>query len=268
MARRDAAMPDWLLGTVGFGYAYWQGVFYPPGTKPADYLSVYAKHFDTVELDTTFHAAPTAERVRRWAEATPETFRFCVKTPKDITHAPGLAGRSRQMVAFLDTVRAFGEKLGPVLLQFPPSFDASEAPELRTFLRGLPRDARLAVELRHPSWDADATADLLREFGVSWVAADYLQEPWALVATTDFLYVRWIGVHGRFPTLDRERIDVTQRLEWWREQISGLKEVRTVWGFVNNDYSGFAVATCNRMKRLVGQPVRAPTDPEQGELFR
>ena len=260
-------MSEWLLGTVGFGYADWQDVFYPPGTKPAEYLSFYAKHFEAVELDTTFHAAPTPERVRRWAEATPQTFRFCVKTPKDITHAPGLAGRSRQMVEFLDTVRAFGEKLGPVLLQFPPAFDASEAPELRMFLRGLPRDVRLAVELRHPSWDADATADLLREHGACRVAADYLQEPGKLVATADFLYVRWIGIHGRFPTLDRERIDTTERLEWWKERIGALEAVRTVWGFVNNDYSGYAVATCNRMKRLVGQPVRATSNPAQGELF-
>jgi uncharacterized protein YecE (DUF72 family) len=138
----------WRLGTVGFGYADWQGVFYPPGVKPADYVSVYAKYFETVELDTTFHAAPTPERVRRWADATPEHFRFCVKTPKDITHAPGFDGRVGPMREFIETVRGFDEKLGVVLLQFPPSLGASEAPALRTFLAALPRGVRFAVDRR------------------------------------------------------------------------------------------------------------------------
>jgi uncharacterized protein YecE (DUF72 family) len=261
-------MPEWRLGTVGFGYADWQGVFYPQGMKSSDHLSFYSKLFDTVELDTTFHAAPTAERVRRWAEATPDGFRFCVKTPKDITHAPGIERRIGQMAQFVETVREFGEKLGPVLLQFPPAFDTTEAPELRRFLNALPRDVRIAVELRHRSWDADPTADLLRDCGAGWVAADYLEAPWSLTATTDSLYVRWIGEHGQFPTLDRERIDVTERLRWWKDRIEKLKGVATVWGFMNNDYSGFAIATCNRMKRLVGQPVREPEDPAQGQLFR
>src|SRR5687767_15707825 len=153
---------DWRLGTVGFGYADWSGVFYPAGMKPGDYLSFYARHFDTVELDTTFHATPTPERVRRWAEATPDGFRFCVKTPKEVTHAPGpgsVATRVRPMLEFLDAVRGFGEKLGVVLVQFPPSFEASGAKDLRGFLAALPTDVRYAVEFRSDSWDTEATAE-------------------------------------------------------------------------------------------------------------
>src|SRR5215208_4261581 len=99
-------MAEWRIGTIGFGYADWQDVFYPPEVKSADYLSFYAKHFDTLELDTTFHAVPTPDRVRRWAGAVPERFRFCVKTPKDVTHAPTpLSRRTDAMLEFLDVVR-------------------------------------------------------------------------------------------------------------------------------------------------------------------
>src|SRR4051812_23520541 len=80
------SMTRLAFGTMGFSYSDWAGVFYPSGMKPGDYLSYYARHFDTVELDTTFHATPPPERVRRWADVTPEGVRFCVKVPKDVTH--------------------------------------------------------------------------------------------------------------------------------------------------------------------------------------
>ena len=263
---------DWRLGTMGFGYDDWAGAFYPEGMKPADYLSFYSRYFDAVELDTTFHATPTPERVRRWAEVTPDEFRFCVKTPKEVTHAPGpgsIATRAEPMLRFVEAVRGFEQKLGVVLIQFPPSFDATAAADLRVFLRALPPGVRYAVEFRNPTWDTPATADLLRENGCGWVAGDYLtREPWEITAAADFLYVRWVGQHEQYPTLDRERIDVTERLRWWKQRIEACAGVDTVWGFFNNDYAGYAIATCNRMKKLVGQDVRLPREPRQGQLFK
>ena len=263
-------MARWRLGTIGFGYADWHGVFYPPGVKPADYLSYYARHFDTLELDTTFHAVPTPQRVLKWAGAVPAAFRFCVKTPKEVTHAaPPLSRRTAQMLAFLEVLRGFGAKLGVVLLQFPPAFDTGEARDLEKFLARLPADLRYALELRHRSWNTPATGKLLRDHRCCRVAGDYFDEPWDVRATTDFLYVRWIGEHGKFPTLDTERVDVSERLQWWKARVDeSAGGVETVWGLVNNDYSGFAVATANRMKRLLGLPVNEPHDPGQGELFR
>lgn len=263
-------MPDWRLGTIGFGYPDWEGVFYPPGMKSTDYLAFYAKHFDTLELDTTFHASPTPERVRRWAEAVPRAFRFCVKTPKDVTHGPApLMARMGAMQNFLEAVRGFGEKLGVVLLQFPPGFDGGRCGELADFLTALPRDLRFAVELRHVSWNTSDAEALLRERNCCWVTADYFEEPWPLRATADFLYIRWIGIHGRFPTLSHERLDTTARLQWWKGLIEKIRgDGMTVWGLTNNDYSGYAIATANRMKQLVGLAVKESEFPQQGELFR
>ena len=70
------------IGTCGWSYKEWSGVFYPRGMKPGEYLSYYSEQFDSVELDTTFHAVPPPERVRRWASVTPKHFQFCVKAPR------------------------------------------------------------------------------------------------------------------------------------------------------------------------------------------
>lgn len=261
-------MTNWRLGTMGFSYPDWEGPFYPRGLRSGDYLSYYARYFDAVELDTTFHAAPTAERVRRWAAATPDNFEFCVKTPKDVTHGPSLARAGDAMRRFVDGVRTFRKKLACVLLQFPPNFGAGEAASLRAFLGELPRDLRFAVEFRHDSWTSDATADLLREHGCAWVAADYVtREPWSVRVTADFAYVRWVGEHGRFPTHQREQVDVTERLEWWKQQLDGAAGLKRAWGFFNNDYSGYSVGACNRMKSAMGLKVRRPGAADRGELF-
>ena len=266
-------MPTFHLGTMGFSWADWSGVFYPKDMKPGDYLAWYARHFDAVELDTTFHGTPPAERVRRWAESTPADFRFCAKAPKTVTHE-GLTRAENPMREFLDVAREFGPKLGVVLLQFPPSLTVQALAPLAKLLTTLPSDVRFAAEFRHPSWDSPAEAErvfkVLAEHRCARVGADYAQDPWDLHATTDFLYLRWIGQHHTFARTDREQIDVTERLRWWATRIADaakITPIKSVWGFFNNDYAGYSVGTCNRFKIIVGEPVRRPTPEDRGELF-
>ena len=92
----------WRLGTMGFSYGDWAGVFYPRGLKNVDWLAHYARHFNAVELDTTFHALPDRDRVRRWGDATPPDFRFAAKTPKGITHESHLATRCTHQLRMAD----------------------------------------------------------------------------------------------------------------------------------------------------------------------
>src|SRR5438045_3005701 len=145
----DPRAMDWRLGTMGFSYSEWAGSFYPKGLKAGDWLSYYARHFNAVELDTTFHAAPPPERVRRWADVTPDDFRFSVKTPRAVTHDAPLDRGVGEMLKFLDAVAEFRQKLGVVLLQFSPSFSARELPKLDAFLGQMPGHVRFAVEFRH-----------------------------------------------------------------------------------------------------------------------
>jgi uncharacterized protein YecE (DUF72 family) len=260
-------MLNWRLGTVGFGYSDWAGVFYPAGMKSSQYLPWYARHFDTVELDTTFHAAPTRERVRQWAAAVPEGFRFCVKTPKAVTHEGRVDAAIPAFRAFVDTLREFGPKLAAVLMQFPPSFTRARRDELRRLLEVLPGDMRFAVELRDTSWRVQSTGRLLQDHRCAWTTVDSVDMPPDLIVTSDFLYVRFIGQHDRFAIKNREQVDPTPELEVWKTRIeSAFSRPADVYGFFNNDYAGYAVATARRMQKLLGLPTRSPL-PDQPTLF-
>ena len=259
---------EWRLGTMGFGYAEWNGVFYPRGLRSGENLAYYARHFDAVELDTTFHAVPPPERIARWAEATPDNFRFSVKTPRAVTHDAPIDKGVPTMLSFLDGLAPFGEKLGVVLLQFSPAFTSLEHDRLDRFLSELPGDVSLAVEFRHSSWENARTETMLRRHNCCWVAGDYLGALTPPVVTSDFLYVRWVGQHDKFPEKNKVMLDVTDRLDWWRREIQRRADVaQRVWGFFNNDYSGYSIATCNHFKATLGLPVvePAPDEPFQRE---
>jgi uncharacterized protein YecE (DUF72 family) len=264
-------MTTWHLGTMGFAYEPWRGVFYPDSANPRQYLAHYSQVFDAVELDSTFYGAPRESTLRQWASQTPPGFRFCPKTPREITHERGLdlgQGAGEAMAAYLNVLRALGNRLGPVLIQLPPSFGPALQPALASFLATLPRDLRFAVELRHRGWYAPATEDFLRSLGMAWVTLDYVDLPRQIDITADFLYIRWIGQHGRWAQRGQEEIDVTPRLRWWWEQLQpALAQVDTVYGFFNDDYAGYAPATGNRFKRIAALPVVEPEIPQQGTLF-
>jgi uncharacterized protein YecE (DUF72 family) len=243
---------DYRLGTMGFGYREWAGVFYPPGVPASRYLEHYATRFDCVELDTTFHAAPPAARFRRWASVVPATFRFCIKAPRAVTHDGPPERSIDAMRRFLDDAWAMGEKLAVVLIQLPPTFAASERAGFERFLDALPRHLAYAVEFRHVSWQGVA-GPMLSARKIALVAAEYEADPSPPVVTADFLYVRWIGVHDRYPHMNHEVRDPTARLTWWAEQIERCRlSVHTVWGMFNNDYAGYSVASAERFRRLVG----------------
>jgi uncharacterized protein YecE (DUF72 family) len=261
-------MVDWHLGTMGFGFKEWSGVFYPEGVSSRDYLIHYSKVFDAVELDSTFYGTPRPEYVERWAAVTPEAFRFCVKVPREITHDLRLIDASDKMNAFVETMAILEEKLGVILIQLPPDFSFNQIHNLAVFLRQLPSGFRFAVEFRHRSWQTMATGQLLQNHNVCWASADYIHMDKRVTATSDLLYIRWIGRHGRFDSHDVELIDPTPDLETWVQEIqSQIGEVFSVYGFFNNDYSGYSPTTCNRFKQLLGLPIKHSQPPRQSRLF-
>lgn len=241
----------WRIGTIGFGYAEWRNVFYPAGMKSNEYLKQYASRFDSVELDTTFHAMPTAGRVRVWAGQVDDDFRFLVKTPKMITHEGTLDQRIDLMRAFVDTLQEFGPKLGGVLLQFPPSFDASQVPALMRLLDRV-REVSIALEVRHPSWFEQRIVHAIDGHGVTIVANDYLDRTQPLVSKRG-AYLRLIGTHDTYPKKNAEEVDVTERLQWWIDRVEQTAAPNaTVHVMLSNDYAGYAIGTAERLKDLLG----------------
>ena len=262
------SMTEFFIGTMGFSYGDWKGVFYPSGIPARDYLAYYGRIFSAVEMDTTFYAIPRPAVVRGWADAVPGNFRFTAKTPQLITHEMGLTNSGQYMAEFINTMRFLKDKLGVILIQLPPKYTSDKLPILTTFLGNLPDDIRFAIEFRHRSWYSPQTAELLSAHCIGWVATEYADLPHQITLTADFTYIRWLGKHAAFRHYDREQVDRQQRLAWWREQIHhSLDRAQIVYGFFNNDYAGFAPATCNRLKILLELPLVDFKQPVQGRLF-
>ena len=151
--------PRMWLGCPIWGRKDWVGELLAPGTKSTDFLRRYAEVFDAVEGNTTFYATPQPDIVQRWADATPESFRFCFKLPKTVTHERGLIAAQGVTERFLDRLRPLGPRLGPIMIQLPPSFGPPRFGALEAFVRTLPKDLRFAVEVRHRGFFGETPAE-------------------------------------------------------------------------------------------------------------
>lgn len=261
-------MVDYYIGTMGFSYRDWAGPFYPKGLSTSDYLSYYGRIFNAVEIDSTFYGTPRRDAVIRWRDTTPQGFKICVKVPRVITHESGMVDCFGEMKAFIGSISELGEKLGVIIFQFPPSYDSKQFDIVNDFLGEMPTDFSYAVEFRHSSWYTAQTADMLTSHTVCWVATEFETVPKEVALTSDLIFIRFIGKHGQFRLHDREQIDVTPKLDWWWRWIkSKADSVVAVFGFFNDDFSGYAPAAANKLKQIIGLPIVKSDLPKQMRLF-
>ena len=265
------------IGTQGWNYDAWVGPFYPSGTRVGDFLSMYARAFRTVEVDSTFYAIPPAKTVRGWAERTPADFQFALKLPQEITHERRLRGDDAvsAMQLFFDRARELGPKLGPVLVQLGPDFGPAELPALVQFLPRLPDDVQVAVEFRQRGWLTDGVLALLAEHRVAVALTDARWVPrrqmlaLAERPTADFAYLRWMGPNRDIVDYSRIQVDRTRELEAWAAALRGLAgRLDKVWGFVNNHFAGHSPSSARDLQRMLGQrPVQPDELGDQLALF-
>lgn len=234
------------------------GPFYPPGTVPASFLTEYAKQYDTVEVDATFYRTPAASMVKNWRARTPAGFIFAAKFPQAITHEKVLHDCAAEVKEFLSAMDLLGEKLGPLLLQFPyfnrQAFPRSEdfLSRLDLFLAQLPSGYRFAVEIRNKSWISERLLELLRRKKISLALIDH---PWLTpidelaarhdMVTADFAYVRWLGdrkgIEEKTKRWNRLIVDREREMEMWIPEIKKILARRVrIYGYFNNHYAGFA----------------------------
>ncbi len=259
-----------LIGTQGWNYDAWVGPFFPSGTRPADYLSVYARAFDTVEVDSTFYAIPSVKTVRGWGSRTPPGFRFALKLPQEITHENRLRESGDLTRLFLDRARELGDKLGPVLIQLGHHFGPVELPALAAFLPLLPRDLRFAVEFRHRGWIHDGVIALLAEHHVALALSDGRWIPrkqmlaLAERPTAPFVYVRLMGPDREIVDYSRTQVDRSRELEMWAAAIKalGTKGV-DINVYINNHFAGHSPASARELLSMLGR--RAVRPEEMGE---
>ena len=268
----DTPAPSSLhLGAQGFTYPSWVGPFYPPGTPSSAFLERYAAQFDTVELDTTFYAIPRVSTVAGWRQRTPEGFQFAAKFPKSITHEKLLTDCADETAAFLDVIAQLDPKLGPLLLQMPPSWSAAGLDALTAYLAGLPAGLRYVLEVRHQSWLRPDTLPklltLLQRHGVALCLVQHAWMPALDEATAAFVYIRWLGRREEIPDDDfsHVRINRDAQLDRWAEQIKGyLKAGLTVYGYFNNHYQGHSPASVRALQARLTAESAAPASAGAG----
>ena len=248
----DPPEKDLYLGTSGWSYADWEGTLYPEALPSASRLAEYVKRFATVEIDSTFYGTPRRSTVQNWREVAPDGFLFAAKFPKEITHDRNLVGVEAEAESFLNTMAELGDRLGPLLLQLPPSFEVEGMGVLEDFLRSLPEGFRYAVEVRHRSWLGSDLPEMLRERGAALTLIDYPRMPRMEEATADFSYIRWLGDRREFPEghthLKKER---DEDLRWWSDLVDRfLEEGRTVFAYANNHYQNHSPSTLARFLEI------------------
>ena len=269
------------IGCQGWNYDDWtnkadgEAIFYPRGTRSNEMLALYAQVFETVEVDSTFYAIPASATVENWYRKTPDDFTFSLKLPQEITHEYSLREPSfPQMHEFCERVSLLKEKLGAVLIQLPPNFDATKenAQALREFLAELPRKIRFAVEFRNREWLVDWTFDELKKNKValclvegSWIPREMMFEAIGN-RTADFAYVRFMGERD-LVKFDKIYRTADTNLQIWKQEIEQLK-TKDVFVYFSNFYEGHAPASVNKLKELFGQKiVEAGSLEKQNSLF-
>ena len=242
--RRRGGAPV-LVGCSGWNYASWRGRLYAAGVPASRWLEEYARHFDTVEVNSTFYRLPRAEAVARWVTQTPDGFAFAVKASRYLTHVKRLADVQQGLARFYERVeplRAAG-RLAVTLWQLPESFHR-DPERIAGTLEHLP-PGRHAFEFRHPSWFCDEVYELLRAHGAALVIGDHPERPFqTITATTAWRYVRFHHGHrGR-------RGNYSPRaLERWSERLHAWSAEGEVFAYFNNDWEGFAPRNAAALRR-------------------
>lgn len=181
--------PRVLAGTSGFAFPDWRGGFYPEDLSPARFLSYYARHLPTVEVNATFYRMPAEATLRGWAAQTPPQFRLAVKAHRRVTHLKRLDGVEADLRWMAERLESLGDRLGPVLFQCPPSLRC-DLDLLDRFLGALPPLPAVAVEFRHPSWFHEETYARLRRHRVALCAAEDEEGADPVEWTAPFGYLR------------------------------------------------------------------------------
>jgi len=224
------------VGCAKWGRKEWIGQIYPEKTKDANFLDEYVKHFDCIELNATFYNVYPPSTIEKWKAkaASQPGFKFCPKFSQSISHIKRLKNAHEVTTQFYEGIMAFGELLGPLFLQLGDNYTPKSLPDLEAYLKDLPRDVPVYVEVRHKDWFAipsvrDELFAMLRSLNIGAVITDATgrRDCVHMELPTPHAFIRFVG-NGLHDT-DYMRIDAwVQRIKQWQEQ--GLQ---SLWFFMH-----------------------------------
>jgi uncharacterized protein YecE (DUF72 family) len=223
------------IGTSGWVYGHWRGVFYPPGLRQGEWFAHYARSFDTVEINNSFYRLLSAATFEGWRKQAPPGFVYAVKASRYLTHLKKLTDPEEPLRTFFERADCLAETLGPVLYQLPPHWSVN-LPRLEHFLAALPERYTHVVEFRDQSWLDEEVFRLLERHGVSHCIHDMYPLTVPQRVTAPPVYVR---LHG-----DMEHYGdySPATLETWARRIDDWgSEKLNVYVYFNNDIGGYAI---------------------------
>lgn len=235
-----------FIGTSGWSYPHWKGVFYPEGLSQGKWLEHYTKFFNTVELNVTFYRLVQSKTFQNWHKRTPKDFCFVAKGSRFITHIKKLKGINEPLGLFIDRVSGLKEKLAIVLWQLPPSFK-KDLKRLKSLLKLLKKTETAQVfEFRNDSWFDKEVYGLLKDYNACLcIAHSGRRFPCVKEITADFLYLRF---HGGGSLYSSNYAD--KELKEWVAFAKKFKN-KDIFAFFNNDAYGYAIKNALKFKKLL-----------------
>lgn len=235
------------IGTSGYQYNHWRGVFYPGEMPKVQWFDYYCRHFDTVEINNTFYHLPEASTFDSWRKQAPEHFCYVLKFSRYGSHLKCLKDPENTVGTFMERAERLGPHLGPILVQLKPNWRL-DLERLRLFLRAVPRDQRWAFEFRDPSWLCDEVFEALRRHNAALCIHDMLDNhPHEI--TADWVYFRFHG-NGYSGSYSHQLLTAHAR------QISRcISDGMDVYAYFDNDAEAYAVRNAMDLRRFVGQRV-------------
>jgi len=244
------------VGTSGWSYDHWRGIFYPDGLPQRAWLACYMQHFDTVEVNSTFYHLPRESTMELWRDQAPDGFLFALKASRFITHIKRLAGGKEPLDEFLRRARILGAHLGPVLFQLPPHFQR-DTEALQRILKLLPKDVVSAFEFRDESWYCEEIFELLDSHKACFCAHDMPGAPTPRRAVGEIAYVRFHGPAERYAGSYSDK-SLKGWAAWMKEQWD---EGRSIYAYFNNDAEAAAVGDAKALRKLL-QPLAEGDRPK------
>ncbi len=244
-----------FVGTSGWQYRDWRDVLYPADVPMRLWLEEYTAHFATVEINNAFYRLPTRENFEAWRDRVPQDFVVAVKASRYLTHIKRLREPEEPVNRLMTHARGLGDRLGPVLLQLPPTLKA-DAGLLDACLSCFPASTRVAVEPRHDSWWTPEVRSVLESRGAALCWADVRARPVApLWRTTGWGYVRFHeGRARRWPHYGRQALDT------WAHRIADTWSADDdVYAYFNNDPTGAAVEDATTFAHAAATTPLRPT---------
>jgi uncharacterized protein YecE (DUF72 family) len=274
--------PNLLVGTSSWSSPDWCGAFYPDSIESGEMIGEYSRKFRTVEIDTTWYRIPNRKMIETWKSRTPEGFIFSAKVPSVISHDKYLEGCEAELNEFISVMSILGERLGPLILQFPYVAKGKDPQEyetgadfirrLRHFVQLLPKELKWGVEIRNSRWIQPSLLDILRSRDISLVFIDYYtMDPLPKLAhrnevfTASFVYVRFLGNRKAMDAAVKKAQETGQRKHAWESLLVDRTEQMKLWippiksllsrgipvyVYFNNHYAGYAPGSVELFSKL------------------